>query len=173
MSDVYVISDTHFFDDGIIATAGRPFKSVDEMNEALIKDINAWVGYDDILFHLGDVGCEAMGENTQDIQDLISQINCKNKILILGNHDRKWSTQTWRNIGFQEVSKWPIIYEDWYVLTHEPLYTEVNSPMGIIYGHLHQHFYSQANKRYFNACVDVNGYSPVPLKQIKSIMKGE
>jgi calcineurin-like phosphoesterase family protein len=172
MSNVYVISDTHFFDDGIIPIAGRPFKSANEMNEALIANINAWVGHNDILFHLGDVGCEAI-ENVQGMQDIISRINCENKILVLGNHDRKWSTQTWRDIGFQEVSKWPIIYEDWYILTHEPLYTEINSPMGIIYGHLHQHFYRQANKRYYNACVDVNGYLPVSLETIKSIMKGE
>jgi calcineurin-like phosphoesterase family protein len=169
MGKTYVISDTHFFHQGIIGIAGRPFGSVDEMNMALLDNINRVVKAEDTLFHLGDFGKGSVGL----IQSVVSRIKCPNMFLIMGNHDRHWSSQCWREVGFQEVSRWPVIYDDWCILCHEPVYVEVNSPFGVVYGHTHQNKYDNPNGHYFNACVEVNGYSPVLLDDIKENIQSE
>lgn len=52
----WFISDTHFSHNNIIRYTGRPFQSVDEMNEKLIENWNALVEPQDIVFFLGDFG---------------------------------------------------------------------------------------------------------------------
>ena len=53
---VFFIADTHFRHRNIIKHDGRPYSSVDEMNEALITNWNAKVKPNDSVYHLGDVG---------------------------------------------------------------------------------------------------------------------
>ena len=52
----YFTSDTHFNHENIIKYCKRPFSSIDEHDEALIKNWNDVVPEDGIVFHLGDVG---------------------------------------------------------------------------------------------------------------------
>lgn len=55
MAKIYLISDTHWGDFGeIIRYEGRPFKSGQEMNVALIDNWNQVVEPDNIIYHLGD-----------------------------------------------------------------------------------------------------------------------
>lgn len=61
----------------------RDFKSLEDMNEILVKNINKLVKEDDILYHLGDF---VMG-GIQNIWNFRKQLSCKNIHLILGNHD--------------------------------------------------------------------------------------
>jgi calcineurin-like phosphoesterase family protein len=53
------------------------------MNDTLVNNLNAVVGEDDILFHLGDWSFGGF----EMIQEFREQIKCKNIHLILGNHD--------------------------------------------------------------------------------------
>ena len=58
---LFFTSDTHFDHKNIIRYCNRPFSSIEEMNNFLIKRWNATVGPDDTVFHLGDV---TFGGNT-------------------------------------------------------------------------------------------------------------
>jgi calcineurin-like phosphoesterase family protein len=170
VKDVYVISDTHFLHEEIIGISERLFRSVEEMNSTIIDNINGIVGPHDTLIHLGDVGTGPWDK----IQEIILQIKCHNKILVMGNHDRNLSPQAWREIGFQEVSPWPIIYDDWYIMCHEPILIEKNSPFGVIHGHTHHNSYDSPNHHYFNASVEVLDYKPISLDKIKNtILSGK
>jgi calcineurin-like phosphoesterase family protein len=52
----WFISDTHFSHANIIRYTGRPFQSVNEMDERLIENWNALIAPEDIVFFLGDFG---------------------------------------------------------------------------------------------------------------------
>ena len=59
----------------------RPFKSIKEQNETIINNINDIVKKEDTLYHIGDVAINKEGI------DLLSNIYCKHKFLIVGNYD--------------------------------------------------------------------------------------
>ena len=52
----WFIADTHFSHKNIIKYAGRPYATVEEMNESLIDNWNQCVDADDQVFFLGDFG---------------------------------------------------------------------------------------------------------------------
>ena len=53
-SMLYFTSDLHLGHDNAIEFTNRPFSTVDEMNLALVQNINETVGTDDELWILGD-----------------------------------------------------------------------------------------------------------------------
>ncbi len=61
----------------------RDFKNLDDMNSLLVDGINDTVDENDWLIHLGDWSFGGF----EKIQEFRDQINCKNIVLILGNHD--------------------------------------------------------------------------------------
>lgn len=63
----------------------RDFKTLEDMNRALVEGINNTVGKDDILFHLGDWSFGGIDK----IWEFRRQINCKTIYLCYGNHDEK------------------------------------------------------------------------------------
>ncbi|MDP3640091.1 MAG: hypothetical protein Q8R53_02715, partial [Nanoarchaeota archaeon] len=61
----------------------RPFKTVEEQNRTIINNMNDVVQPDDELYIVGDAVIDNEGV------DLLEKINCRNRILIVGNHDEK------------------------------------------------------------------------------------
>ena len=57
MNKIWFTSDLHFCHDREFIYGPRGFKSVHEMNDAIIKNFNDTVAWDDDLFILGDSGC--------------------------------------------------------------------------------------------------------------------
>lgn len=70
----------HFDHEGILAMMGRPFLSVEDMNDYIITRINERAQALDRIYWLGDVSWT----NTQ----FLSRIKCRNNHLIFGNHDK-------------------------------------------------------------------------------------
>jgi len=120
----------------------------------MIKNWNETVSNKDTVIHLGDFG---LG-NRERIREIIGQLNGK-KILILGNHDN-WSEQFYRDAGFHTVSRFPIIYDGFYIMSHAPLILSQTTPYYNYYGHVHN------DDRYIETptskCVSVEriGYRP-------------
>lgn len=90
--NIWFTSDTHYGHKNIAGkevsrwTDGfRKFTSVQQMNEALITNINKYVKEDDTLYHLGDF---AFGD-ANVIREFRNSLICKNIHLILGNHDQE------------------------------------------------------------------------------------
>lgn len=81
---IFVTSDLHFGHSNIIKFCNRPFANVEEMNEALIDNINSKVGVNDELYHLGDFAFL----HFDDLIAIRKQIKCRNLHMILGNHDK-------------------------------------------------------------------------------------
>jgi calcineurin-like phosphoesterase family protein len=161
---VWLISDTHFGHANIIKYTNRPFKDVEEMNENLIVCWNSLVKKDDIVYHLGDF---AMG-GAEKIESLTARLNGR-KMLILGNHDSNAATWYMKH-GFEWATRFPIIFEKFFILSHEPLFMEANSPYVNAHGHIHQHKYADT-EHYYNCSVEHHAYKPVAFEDILESLK--
>lgn len=158
---IYIISDTHFGDSAIIKYENRPFLGKEDMDDTLITNWNRVVKSNDIVYHLGDF-CF----NADETADYLSKLNGI-KYLIKGNHDLLTNAE-YRKLGFSEVYDKPIIVDDFWILSHEPLYVNENMPYANIFGHVHSNpaIKTISNK---HCCVSVEriNYSPIKLKWVK------
>ena len=162
----WLIGDTHFFDKDIILFENRPFESVKEMNETLIKNWNSVVADNDIVYLLGDVA-NTNGLNKAELQKVIKSLSGK-IILISGNHDEN-DLDFYEGGCKMEVYKYPIIVDDFWMLSHKPLYITNNAPYANIFAHVHNNpIYKTTTSR--SACVSAEriNYTPVNFKEIKS-----
>jgi calcineurin-like phosphoesterase family protein len=106
--NIWFTSDTHFGHTNIAGpkvsvwkNGYRNFNSVQEMNDALVTNINKIVGEDDILYHLGDWSFGGV----HNIYYFRKSLICKNIHLILGNHDQHITN---KDIKFHDTSFNPI-----------------------------------------------------------------
>lgn len=125
----WLIADPHFGHEKVIQYCDRPFHNAEEMNETIIRNWNNVVGKEDTVFVLGDY---SFGRELA--REITPKLNGK-KILIKGNHDR-YPNRFYRDCGFEEVSKYPIIF-GFYMLSHEPLQLSETTPYFNYYGHVH------------------------------------
>ena len=152
-----ITSDQHFFHKNIIQYENRPFLTKEEMNESMIKDWNSVVHKRDYIYVLGDL---AFG-NKEMIKNLISRLNGRIH-LIMGNHDGKRSYKWWLECGIEWVSKYPILYENNYILSHRP--QDVPNGYYNVHGHTHSKVMGLG---YFNVSVDNVGYKPLDFRVVK------
>jgi len=89
-NDFYLISDTHFFHKNILEY--EPSRKVIyrygylEQEDFLMDRWNERVGSNDWVLHLGDFSFK---ESDEELLTLLGEMLNGNKILILGNHDKK------------------------------------------------------------------------------------
>ena len=152
---VFFTADQHFGHKNIIEYCNRPFSDVEEMNEALIENWNKTVDNNDKIFVLGDF---ALGNNDQIIKWGKSLKG--NKMLILGNHDRA-PKSVYLEAGFKEVSKYPIIWNKQYILSHAPICWDNN-----VYGHIHDKPQEPDNSGCCCICVERTNYKPLVLGEL-------
>ncbi|NUU61441.1 metallophosphoesterase [Paenibacillus agri] len=160
MAKVFFTSDHHFGHKLIIDFESRPFADVAQMNESMIASWNTVVAPEDKVFHLGDFSFL----NKEDTSSIVARLNGY-KTLILGNHDRGRSRNWWLETGFHEVSEYPIIYKDFFFLSHEPMYMNKHMPYVNVHGHIHGQKYE--GKNHFNICVEHWDYRPLSFEQIR------
>ena len=78
---IWFTADTHFAHTNIIKYCKRPFANTDEMDDTIIKNINAVVQPQDTLYHLGDFAF-------RDVCNYRRRIHCQTIHFIMGNHDK-------------------------------------------------------------------------------------
>ena len=78
----YFISDLHFGHKNCLAFDNRPFKTIEEHDEYIIKVWNETVGIDDDVYILGDISWY----NSTKTLEIFKQLNGRLH-LIKGNHD--------------------------------------------------------------------------------------
>jgi calcineurin-like phosphoesterase family protein len=163
----YFTSDTHYGHTNIIKYCNRPFKSVEEMNDVLVKNINSKVQPGDVLWHLGDF---AMGGEL-NVREFRDRINCKRINLILGNHDNRKVVS--KSLLFQNIyDMYEYRGEISVVLCHYALRVWNKSHHGYyhLYGHSHGTLPDDPNSLSFDAGVDCHNFSPLSISEIKNIM---
>lgn len=163
MSNIWVTADQHFSHVNIIKYEDRPFKDIEEMNAILIEKWNRVVGKQDKVFILGDIGLVP----PETLKKYLDQMK-GTKILVKGNHDRS-NTERWYNAGIDEFYKYPILYQGFYLLSHEPVYMNKHTPFVNIFGHVHSH----PNYQTWSECgvcvsVERHNYAPVNFEDINN-----
>lgn len=151
----------------VIQYSSRPWDTLEQMHEGLIKNWNARVAKEDRVFILGDF---SFGSKPQ-IRELVPRLQGK-KILIKGNHDMR-NGVFYVEAGFASVTQHPLFYTDEangikerFLLSHEPIFPAVGGLINI-HGHLHNgvnhNFYAP---QHYCVSVEQIDYRPISLKSI-------
>ena len=163
MGKILLWADLHLEHQKIILYSNRPFENAEDMTKKLLQNWRETVKKNDVIFNLGDLSFDRDKERLQKtIRNLPGY-----KVLIFGNHDRKKSYKWWSDIGFNEVYKYPIIFQDKYILSHEPVQYGVGNDGYInIHGHIHNNF-CMLNEYYVNVSIEIIDYKPINFDVIK------
>lgn len=163
--NTFFVADPHFGHKAILKYENRPFSSVEEMDELMIKNWNSVVGRDDRVYLLGDVSFHKRNDTWNIIRRLKGNI-----YLVMGNHDGG-SIRSYYDIGFDRVYDCPIIYNEFWMLSHEPLYINENMPYANIFGHVHSNKeYKDFSSQSFCVSVERINYTPIEFSEIKQKM---
>lgn len=159
---IFFIADTHFGDRNIIRYENRPFSNIRDMDDILINNWNNIVSEEDRVFLAGDFSAYGFEKS----RTICHQLNGE-KFLVMGNHDSQ-NEQYYYECGFSGVSRYPIIYENFWIISHEPLYINRNMPYADIFGHVHANpIYADFSEQSFCVSAERINYTPVELSEIK------
>ena len=163
MENLFITSDLHFYHKNIIKYCNRPYEftweAVAKMNEDILKQFDELPAGSTIINN-GDIGLNS-SLDFDKLKYLVDRMKSNNKKLwiILGNHDRdmrlrckslrnfKSAEELFEAIGFDKVFSFPILLENKYLLSHEPVYLKPGCNLINIYGHTHD---IDIDENYFN-----------------------
>lgn len=156
-------ADPHFNHASIIKFCDRPFSDVSQMDQTILRNLEACVGWDDDLYIVGDFSFG--GESSRSyVQNCFNRIPGK-KHLIIGNHDTKATL----SLGWTSVQIIAEIKdgEQSLVLCHYPMITFNGARRGAlqIFGHVHGNW--QGSRNAVNVGVDVWNFLPVRVGDIQ------
>lgn len=167
MPEIWFTADTHFGHANIIRHCARPFETVEEMDAALIDLWNSRVGPNDEIYHLGDFAFKA---DPDRVEKLFRRLRGK-KHLIIGNHDGAatlrlpWASEPVdRRIVRVPGVDVPV------VLDHYAMRVWPRSHHGAIHLYGHSHGTLPGHGRSIDVGVDVHGYRPVELAEIRPLL---
>jgi calcineurin-like phosphoesterase family protein len=161
MGNVFFIGDTHFGHTNIIKfePVNRPFLTIEEHDEELIRRWNSVVTEKDIVWHLGDFVFKMQESHAAAICRRLNG----DKRLILGNHDNfkkidytKFFTSVYGCHHFKRDA----------ILSHIPVHEQQLNRWPInIHGHLHSH--NLEDKRYWNVSCEQINLTPIAYEELK------
>ena len=188
MGKTFFTADLHFGHENVLQFDNRPFNSVEEMDEELIKRWNNKVNPGDLVYILGDLIWKTRND---DAPTLLRRLNGQ-KILIKGNHDRFLHNAKAKKLlaGIKDYDLIHVTLEDGtstsVFLSHyfTPVY--IGQYYGGIHLHAHSHITAEADEevayaKYLNekgfknriynvGCMYWN-YEPVTLDEILNAQK--
>jgi calcineurin-like phosphoesterase family protein len=162
-------SDWHLFHTNIIKLSNRPFNSIEEMNEEIVKNWNAKVGKNDICFFLGDLGFPRNAKTYHELESIVRSLNGKEIHFIRGNHDKdlKGATKALFSsfLDYMEVE----IDGQFIVMSHYPMLTFNKSFYGswMLHGHCHGNLPEDSLSKRIDVGIDCWNYSPVSFEELK------
>lgn len=158
----FFTSDEHYGHKNIIAYCNRPFSTIEEMDEEIIKRHNEVVSKGDIVIHGGDF---SLLNSIKDVT--IKYINRLNGIhtFLMGSHDY-WLKGTSRVKQIWEKK----IQDQYIVVCHYSMRTWPRSHYGAwqLYGHSHGKL--EPLNGQWDIGVDNNNFYPVSFEKLVNIM---
>ena len=159
LNKIWVLGCTHLGHTKIIGYCNRPFDTVDEQDDKIMKNWNKVVKKNDIVIHLGDF-CFGIAKS------YTMMLNGK-KYLVMGGHD--YTTRIKKEDGFEEVcdridlrlGKSLFITFD-----HYPMLSWEKSYHGSYLIYAHNHSEQLDIKNAYNAGSDLNNFTPLLLSDV-------
>lgn len=156
---IYFIADTHFNDDNIRRYENRPYNTVIEMDKSLIENWNSVVSDGDEVYVIGDFG----GNGNES--EILKKLNGV-KYLVKGNHDTE-SNEYYRNSGFKEVYDLPVLFKNFWILSHDPVYVNSNMPYANLFGHVHNNpIIKDYSNQHFCVSAERINYTPISFEDV-------
>ncbi|MEM2159347.1 MAG: metallophosphoesterase family protein [Candidatus Nitrosotenuis sp.] len=167
-------ADLHAFHRNIIKYARRPFNSVEEMNETILKNWNSRVKSGDNVYIIGDV---SFG-HPDETESFIKKLN-GNLFLVKGNHDRVLRGSLTRHFEWvKDLAEITVPDVDHprgkqkIVMCHYAMKVWNQSHYGSwhCYGHSHGTLPDDPNSLSMDVGVDCNNFFPFSYEEIKNHM---
>jgi calcineurin-like phosphoesterase family protein len=166
--DTWFISDLHLGHEKLLGLApdSRPFKTIEEHDEAIISNWNAVVKPQDRVWVLGDVSCGTRERKSEVVRMLKRCAGTKR--LVLGNHDGS-DYALWTDV-FEAVHG---VYADGtrqWVFSHVPVHPDClgHRFQANIHGHLHTQRIN--DPRYINVSCEQVGFTPINRETVKKLL---
>lgn len=161
MQNIWFTSDQHYHHKNIIKYSNRPFASVAEMNEAMIRNYNSVVMPHDNVYHMGDFGFCTIEQADQ----ILTRLNGR-KFFIWGNHDKimeKNPAMMKKHFVWAKNMAEIKIGDTKVVLCHYAMRVWNRSHHGAVqlYGHSHGTLPDDPNALSMDIGVDPNGFYPI------------
>lgn len=167
MPNTWFTADFHLGHANIIRYCGRPFATLEEMDQAIVERLNASIKANDHLYFLGDF---CMGSQAR-VLAYRRRIHCKKIFAVPGNHDkqaRKLKEEfSWLG-SLAELS----IHGRPIVLCHYALRVWNRSNRGSwhLYGHSHGRLPQAPDSLSMDVGVDTHNFRPWHYDEIADIM---
>lgn len=162
--NTFFIGDTHFGHKGIITFDStrpyRPFDTIEQHDEELIKRWNSVVRPQDLVWHLGDF---CFGSKNISIA---GRLNGRKK-LVMGNHDTYPTAEYLKY--FEKVYGAAGIADD-LLLTHIPVHVSQSTRWKRnIHGHMHT--VAIWDPFYFNVSAEQINLTPISIEELKKSLR--
>lgn len=153
----------HFSHQNIIKYCDRPFSSVREHDEAIIKNWNFVVAPDDTVYHLGDF---MFSQSVETVENMVKRLN-GHIHLIYGNHDKK-AVRRARGFASKSDYKRITVDDNKIVLFHYPIARWDCRFHGSIhlFGHTHGTYEPPKGDLAIDVGVDNNNYTPISYSDV-------
>ena len=165
----FLISDTFFGRTQIIDIAGRPFDTVEEMDEALISNWNNVVSDIDTVYHLGNFAWTPVIAD-----DILKRINGNIKF-ILGDYDDALLEIADYYEGIEIIDKGIVKdYNHKIILSHYPLLDWPGKEKGIYSFHGHSLKSNRTDltvSNRVNVAADLNNFIPQNLEVMMEVFQ--
>lgn len=164
---IYFTSDLHLGHKNIFKFGQRSHETLEHMHVAIMDAWNRKVKKQrDIVYVLGDVAMDITA---------LKWLNYMNgsKRLVLGNHD-KFDYPVYTKY-FDKVYHFHKAYHGM-VLTHIPIHPcELKNRNWLwnVHGHIHDPLKDIKDDRYFNVNMDIIGYAPISLEELREKLSKE
>lgn len=167
----FFTADHHFSHSNIIRLCNRPFRSVEEMDEEMVRRWNSVVtNEDDEVYYLGDLTLQGLGVAEHFLDRLNGHIK-----MMSGNHDKRWFHLF--DFGYARIRKMEAVQEidingKHIVLCHYPLREWNKYYRGAYHLFGHSHGTQPPYGYSFDIGVDCWNFYPVSFEQVVDKMNG-
>ena len=165
---IWFTSDTHFGHQKEFLWSPRGFNSIEEHDEAIIRNWNEVVGPNDDVYHLGDVMLNDNEHGLECLKKLNGKIH-----LILGNHCTDTRIELYKtcpNIVSIDYAKEIKIGKYYFFLCHYPTCVgnfDDNKKIWCLCGHSHtQDKFIDMDKKSYHVELDCHNNKPIEISEI-------